>query len=609
MLSSLFKKHTFADVKKELETQKFDASKLDSMIKSVNLKQTNFNNQTLIHEMCKKNKIDAVIWLVKKGLDINAEDSSGQTPLVIAIENKNIEMIKILLRLNADVNHINFYKRTVLQECVKFGNIEIYDLLEKLTVNKENIDTHGQNIVFDAVLSKNEEMIKKILLNRNPSKIDFKHVDENKQNFLFHFIKSDIENEELIEEIILNNASLLNQQDKNGNTVLIEAVKVLLSKKTIYSKEEEPLYYFIKSMCLAKIDETIENKKSESALFLAVNSKNLEAIKLLLDAGISPNIQDKNGNTPLSNTAVKGEKFLPIVSLLIDYAANPDIKDNEDKTIIEKLIDIELFLLNEKQISPKLKKIVDKTSGNYFNVLEKILYRSEVNLKKLNSQKEPYFYEASVYGHVKLIKLLTKYGADINQSIEGGLNIIYKLMSVFKDEEDEVKLSKYYITLRTVIKMGANVNTRDDFGGITLHKAILDNDIQTVTILISLGADIEAIDNRGRNMVHNTIWNNRNKIFRLICSRNKNLLNMTDKFNVLPIHYAAFLGYTDLVLDLMNLGAHINSSLVKAPYIIKFLERFNKNLSTLVSQTKNPTDRKKVSDLVTHMRKEFEVKE
>ncbi|MFA9374848.1 MAG: hypothetical protein ACERKK_11915, partial [Poseidonibacter sp.] len=62
MLSSLFKKHTFADVKKELETQKFDASKLDSMIKSVNLKQTNFNNQTLIHEMCKKNKIDAVIW-------------------------------------------------------------------------------------------------------------------------------------------------------------------------------------------------------------------------------------------------------------------------------------------------------------------------------------------------------------------------------------------------------------------------------------------------------------------------------------------------------------------------------------------------------------------
>ncbi|MGB5791950.1 ankyrin repeat domain-containing protein [Poseidonibacter sp.] len=609
MLSSLFKKHTFADVKKELETQKFDASKLDSMIKSVNLKQTNFNNQTLIHEMCKKNKIDAVIWLVKKGLDINAEDSSGQTPLVIAIENKNIEMIKILLRLNADVNHVNFYKRIALQECAKFGNIEIYDLLEKLTVKKENIDTHGQNIVFDAVLSKNEEMIKKILLNRSPSKIDFKQVDENNQNFLFHFIKSDIENEELIEEVILNNSDLLNHQDKNGNTVLIEAVKVLLSKKTIYSKEEEPLYYFIKSMCLAKIDETIENKKSESALFLAINSKNLEAIKLLLDAGISPNIQDKNGNTPLSTVAVKGEKFLPIVSLLIDYAANPDIKDNEEKTIIEKLIDIELFLLNEKQISPKLKKIVDKTSGNYFNVLEKILYRSEVNLKKLNSQKEPYFYEASVYGHVKLIKLLTKYGADINQSIEGGLNIIYKLMSVFKDEEDEVKLSKYYITLRTVIKMGANVNTRDDFGGITLHKAILDNDIQTVTILISLGADIEAIDNRGRNMVHNTIWKNRNKIFRLICSRNKNLLNMTDKFNVLPIHYAAFLGYTDLVLELMHLGAHINSTLVKAPYIIKFLERFNKNLSTLVNQTKNPTDRKKVSDLVTHMRKEFEVKE
>lgn len=609
MLSSLFKKPTLSMLKKELESQTIDIIKLDTMIKSIDIKETNYNNQSLLHEMCNKNRKEAILWLVKKGLDINAEDGSGQTPLFIAIENKNLELVTLLLKLNADVNHINFYKRTALQESVKSGNLEIYKIINTLSTKKENIDNNKQNIVFDAVLSKNSNMIKEILLNREPSKIDYDLKDKNNRNFIFSFINSEIEDYKLIEEIIFNHSNLLNDQDKMGNTVLLEAVKILLAKKTIYNKEEEPLYYFIKSMCAANIDEALANRNSEIALFLAITSKNLEVIKLLLDAGISPNVKDENGNTPLSIIALKGEKQLAIVSLLIDYAANPDIKDNENKTIIEKLIDIELFLLNEKQISPKLKKQINRNNANYMAVLEKVLFRSEVNLKQLNSNNEPYFYEASVYGNLKLIKLLTQYGSDINQSIEGGLNIIYKLMDIFKDEEDELNLNKYYTTLKTVIKMGANVNARDDFGGITLHKAILDNDLQTVAILISLGADIDAVDNRGRHMIHNTIWKNKNKIFRLISSRNKQLLNKTDKFNVLPIHYAAFLGYTDLVLELMHLGAHVNSTLVKAPYIIKFLERFNKNLSTLVNQTKNPTDRKKITDLVSNMKKEFEVKE
>ena len=609
MLSSLFKKPTLSMLKKELESQTIDIIKLDTMIKSIDIKETNYNNQSLLHEMCNKNRKEAILWLVKKGLDINAEDGSGQTPLFIAIENKNLELVTLLLKLNADVNHINFYKRTALQESVKSGNLEIYKIINTLSTKKENIDNNKQNIVFDAVLSKNSNMIKEILLNREPSKIDYDLKDKNNRNFIFSFINSEIEDYKLIEEIIFNHSNLLNDQDKMGNTVLLEAVKILLAKKTIYNKEEEPLYYFIKSMCAANIDESLANRNSEIALFLAITSKNLEVIKLLLDAGISPNVKDENGNTPLSIIALKGEKQLAIVSLLIDYAANPDIKDNENKTIIEKLIDIELFLLNEKQISPKLKKQINRNNANYMAVLEKVLFRSEVNLKQLNSNNEPYFYEASVYGNLKLIKLLTQYGSDINQSIEGGLNIIYKLMDIFKDEEDELNLNKYYTTLKTVIKMGANVNARDDFGGITLHKAILDNDLQTVAILISLGADIDAVDNRGRHMIHNTIWKNKNKIFRLISSRNKQLLNKTDKFNVLPIHYAAFLGYTDLVLELMHLGAHVNSTLVKAPYIIKFLERFNKNLSTLVNQTKNPTDRKKITDLVSNMKKEFEVKE
>ena len=83
-------------------------------------------------------------------------------------------------------------------------------------------------------------------------------------------------------------------------------------------------------------------------------------------------------------------------------------------------------------------------------------------------------------------------------------------------------------------------------------------------------------------MIHNCIWKAKIKTLRYILSLNNKLLNLEDKFGVLPIHYAAFLGYTELVLELINLGSHVSSYTVKSEYIKKFLERFHKNRNNFV---------------------------
>ena len=70
--------------------------------------------------------------------------------------------------------------------------------------------------------------------------------------------------------------------------------------------------------------------------------------------------------------------------------------------------------------------------------------------------------------------------------------------------------------------------------------------------------DINAIDNRGRNLIHNAVWKNNLKVFKQVYPYNRKLLNEVDKFGVLPINYAAFLGYIDFVIEFIELNARNN---------------------------------------------------
>lgn len=232
-----------------------------------------------------------------------------------------------------------------------------------------------------------------------------------------------------------------------------------------------------------------------------------------------------------------------------------------------------------------------------------------MNLTLLNSKGEPYIFEALRYGAIDIIKLLLKHGADINEPDLNGNNIIYKFMAENQTFQKEKEQKEYYNNLQAIIIMGANVNAKDSFGGITLHKAILDSDLTVIKMLLHSGADMNAIDNRGRTILHNAIWKNNVKIFKLIYSYNKSLLNEPDKFGVTPLNYAAFLGYTELVLEFIELNAHINNPYRKTKYILNFLKKFHKNLKSLVDNARTKTQKDKIKILVENMRKEFEVED
>lgn len=637
MLSKLFKSYTAEDLVAVLSNPSFSESKADSILKDVKINHLDDKSRSFLHICSESNSVEAVKWLISKKVDVNLCDKEGNTALIIAAKRGSLQTTNELINAKANCDIRNNEGRIAIQEAVKYSKRDIFNILKTTTRKINNVDLINHSIAFDAVDSGNKELLYDILLNKNikipqelifyentysnteilkillsKGNINLKVTDDDGKSPLFYIVKKGAKSIDTFMYAVSLGLDI-NHVDNEGNTVLMELVKHIENDfprlVQLTAEEKIPLINLmdmIPWLIEEEINYNLYNNNGENVLTFITEASNIDVMKILLEFGVDPNFIDSSNNTALASAAMKGSKNIEAVSLLLNYGARPNITDNNNQTIIEKLVTTELVLRSGKKMKLKDKREIDE-NANYRQILNEILLNGEVNLTMLNSQNEPYFFDAVFHNNIDLVKSLVKYGADINQRDHENYNIVYKYMSCNTAFKKVAEQRLYYIMLRQIIALGADVNARDDFGGITLHKAILDNDIQTIKILINAGADINAVDARGRNMVHNAMWQNKVKIFRLLYSFNKKLINKPDKFGVLPINYAAFLGYTELVVELIDNGAYINNPFNKTQYIHNFLKKFHKNLTPLSEKATNPSDMAKVRSLVENMKKEFSV--
>jgi ankyrin repeat protein len=288
---------------------------------------------------------------------INKVNKYGSSPLIIAVKNNNLEISKYLIQKKADIEIYDANGETILMHAVNEGNIEIVKWLldQKSDLIIDKTDTNRRSALILAVLS-NQTEIAKLLISKNANQ---SIIDCDKKT-AFDYAREK-ENSELIPLFI----NITNTE--TGNTRVIDACQ----KGDLSS---------LKKLIEEGADLTIANNSAETALTLAIKKNNLEAVKLLIELGkldinirsghqqgtflhiaidqnkteiakyfidqnnVEINAKDNAGQT-LLHYASRGEGNVEIVKQLLAKNADIELCDNRNRIALTATKNEEIFIL------------------------------------------------------------------------------------------------------------------------------------------------------------------------------------------------------------------------------------------------------------------------
>ncbi len=249
----------------------------------------------------------------------------------------------------------------------------------------------------------------------------------------------------------------------------------------------------------------IKNHHGDTALLTAIKKEEpaIEIIRLLLEDGhADPNIQDKDGNSPL-HLATHNEN---IVSLLFEHEAKPNLKNNAGNTALIN------FIKNQNQIPSMPVQIILENEAN-------------PNIKDTDGATALHY--AARYGHAPIAKLLLEYGADPLIADNHGVTALL-LAAQHGQKEIASQLIKYAITLKIaglksiraekdcylnllpgdlfqftlksflIPSCLSFLNGANDVGNTPLHVAAQNNDFDMIKLLLEHGADKTYLNNEGK---------------------------------------------------------------------------------------------------------------
>ncbi|MNK23705.1 Ankyrin repeats (3 copies) [compost metagenome] len=112
-----------------------------SFINEVDINQLNDSSQNLLHIAIANENNEVAQDLIKRGININAQDFKGQTPLHFAAAYNNFFVAKNLVENGAEVNVRDVYGNTPLWTAVFNGQrIKYYDVVILLVDSKADVN-------------------------------------------------------------------------------------------------------------------------------------------------------------------------------------------------------------------------------------------------------------------------------------------------------------------------------------------------------------------------------------------------------------------------------------------------------------------------------------
>ncbi len=284
-----------------------------SIQKQKQLFQINREGQSLLHLAVLSNNIKVVLYLLNKGLDIDAEDNESLTPLIIAMSHKRYLNIAILLLdRHATVEHVSMNGHSALSVAIRNNNPEGAKVLIDRGANINIADnahtpltlTHIALLQYHDNASYYREL--ETLLLSKGAKVDVSLNSLGWTPLCTTVTKAqDKPNSDHL-RLLLQLGANVNHADINGRTPLMLAA----SMGRLASVEMLMKNY--------AASDAIDNF-GWSALMFAVYYNHVDVATFMLESGVNPNLISPQGLTALK--IAQEHQRAKMVDLLLGYGA------------------------------------------------------------------------------------------------------------------------------------------------------------------------------------------------------------------------------------------------------------------------------------------------
>ncbi len=257
----------------------------------------------------------------------------------------------------------------------------------------------------------------------------------------------------------------------------------------------------VKSLLAAGADVNIKNQEGDTALILAAMKGHDEVVMVLIDAGADVNIKSNHGLTALSVSEWYGHTE---ISRLLRDTGTVEDRGIEDNAILtcETLEDFDRGKFTCQPQGPPL----DKKKGS--SLVKKFFSRIQGR-----RSKNERFLKAVQEGEITAVKILMAEGSDVN-TVQQPDRITPLMYAANKGYTEIVAL---------LITLGANINAQDSKGRTALIYATIRGQAEMVRILIDYKANLSIKDTLGNTALHWAVSFNHTQIVEILKSAGASL--------------------------------------------------------------------------------------
>eukprot|EP00742_Colponemidia_sp_Colp-10_P008568 GILJ01009286.1.p1 GENE.GILJ01009286.1~~GILJ01009286.1.p1 ORF type:complete len:1906 (+),score=241.01 GILJ01009286.1:81-5798(+) len=279
----------------------------------------------------------------------------------------------------------------------------------------------------------------------------------------------------MIEKCIETNTSLL-LFDDSGQSLLHRAVKM-------------QQYKILRALLSAPgIDVDIPNVDFATALHVACAGKDVEAVKILLEAGCNVNAQDASGRTVLLVAAIyQAVEILPL--LLTSEGLDPDLSDNRGLTAVHiaairgDLSALDVLLSHGASVDAASGKgctaLHYACKGGHIDMVKYLLSKAGASVHVQDVANASPLHYAVEQQHERIVKMLLKCGASVHLVDSAGRTPLYEALAAHNTG-----------IASAILAAGARVNVVDSEGVSPLYFAAREGQLPLVVLLVNASANV-----------------------------------------------------------------------------------------------------------------------